>query len=287
MHYELIDTARAAAAAGAEVLRGRWGSRLRVEHKAAFDFVTDADRQAEAAVLGVIRERHPGHAILAEESEAGHWEELCRAEGCTWVVDPLDGTTNFIHGFPHVAVSVAAVSQGRSLAGVVVDVTRGEEFWAVRGQGAFLGKTGLGKTGLGKTGLGETRLAASAQTDPAGGLLCTGFPFRDRERLGPYLELFRELFLQVSDVRRAGAAVLDLAYVAAGRLEGFWEMGLKPWDLAAGLLLVEEAGGLTSDFAGGGQALWRGDVVAACPGLHGLVRAACGARFPDGGRGGK
>jgi myo-inositol-1(or 4)-monophosphatase len=189
------------------------------------------------------------------------------AEGITWVVDPLDGTTNFIHGFPHVAVSVAAVSRGLPLAGVVVDVTRGEEFRAARGQGAYLG---------------EARLAVSAQADPARALLCTGFPFRDRARLTPYMELFQELFLRVSDVRRAGAAALDLAYVAAGRVEGFWEMGLKPWDLAAGMLLVEEAGGRVSDFAGGGEALWRGDVVAACPGLHGLMRDACAARFPRG-----
>jgi myo-inositol-1(or 4)-monophosphatase len=267
MHYQLLDTARAAAAAGARVLRARWGSRLTVTNKDAFDFVTDADRQAEEAVLGVIRARHPGHALLAEESEAGHWEELCRAEGITWVVDPLDGTTNFIHGFPHVAVSVAAVSQGRPLAGVVVDVTREEEFRAVRGGGAFMG---------------EHRLAVSAQTDPARALLCTGFPFRDRARLAPYMELFQELFLQVSDVRRAGAAALDLAYVAAGRAEGFWEMGLKPWDLAAGILLVEEAGGQVSDFAGGGETLWQGDVVAACPGLHGLMQKACSAHFPPG-----
>jgi myo-inositol-1(or 4)-monophosphatase len=267
MHYELMETAQAAAAAGAKVLRARWGSRLEVSNKDAFDFVTDADRQAEEAVLGVIRARQPGHALLAEESEAGHWEELCRAQGVTWVVDPLDGTTNFIHGFPHVAVSVAAVSQGRPLAGVVVDVTRGEEFRAARGQGAYLG---------------EARLAVSAQSDPARALLSTGFPFRDRQRLGPYMALFQELFLQVSDVRRAGAAALDLAYVAAGRVEGFWEMGLKPWDLAAGILLVEEAGGRVSDFAGGGETLWRGDVVAACPGLHGLMQGACAARFPRG-----
>ncbi len=267
MESQLLETARASAAAGAQVLRGRWGSRLAVENKDRFDFVTDADRQAEAAVLEVIGQRHPDHALLAEESSSGRWRDLCCAPGVTWVVDPLDGTTNFIHGFPHVAVSVAAVSRGRPLAGVVADVTKGEEFWAVRGEGAFLG---------------GQRLRTSAQTDPERALLCTGFPFRDRARLAPYLELFQELFLQVSDVRRAGAAALDLAYVAAGRAEGFWEMGLKPWDLAAGMLLVEEAGGVVSDFAGGGETLWRGDVVAACPGLHGLMRAACARRFPRG-----
>jgi len=146
-------------------------------------------------------------------------------------------------------------------------VTKAEEFWAVAGGGAWLG---------------ERRLAVSPQADPALCLLHTGFPFRDKARLETYLALFAELFRQVSGVRRAGAAALDLAYVAAGRGEGFWEMGLQPWDLAAGILLVAEAGGVVSDFDGGGRSLWRGDVVAANPALHGLIQAACGRWFPGG-----
>ena len=262
----LLATARAAAAAGAGVLRAMWGQELAVESKQRFDFVTDADRKSQEAVLGAIRARHPDHAILAEE-DAVPYPPPGAVRGVLWVVDPLDGTTNFIHGFPHVAVSVAALVDGRPAAGVVVDVTRGEEFCALAGGGAWLG---------------ERRLKVSGQGDPAASLLLTGFPFRDKGRLAPYLELFSELFLRVAGVRRAGAAALDLAYVAAGRAEGFWEMGLKPWDLAAGVLLVREAGGLVSDFDGGDESLWRGDVVAAGPGMHRLIQEACGRRFAGG-----
>lgn len=266
MYQELLATARLAARAGALAVRGRWGREHVIGDKQAFDYVTEADQASEAAVLSLIRQRHPDHAVLAEESAQG-WEGLAQEPGITWVVDPLDGTTNFIHGFPHVAVSVGAVRSGIPLAGVVLDVSKGEEFWALEGGGAWLG---------------DARLTASSQRDPARALIATGFPFRDKPRLGPYMDLFKALFLEVSDVRRAGAAALDLAYVAAGRLEGFWELGLKPWDLAAGILLVTEAGGVVTDFGGGQEALWRGDVVAACAGLHGLIQAKCGAVFPEG-----
>jgi myo-inositol-1(or 4)-monophosphatase len=239
---------------------------LQVEQKQRFDFVTNADRKAEEAVLSVIREKHPDHAILAEES-AGDFSRAAQTPGVLWVVDPLDGTTNFIHGFPHVAVSVAALENGTPSAGVIIDVTRGEEFACARDQGFTLN---------------GNKAKVSAIRDPARALLLTGFPFRQKDRLDSYLELFAELFHQTSGIRRAGAAALDLAYVAAGRAEAFWEMGLKPWDLAAGLLMVEEAGGVVSDFDGGGQALWRGDVVAANPKLHGVVQAACGRMFPGG-----
>ncbi len=266
MESELLETAREAARAGARLLGEMWGHHLSIEHKDRFDFVTNADKQAEQAVLEVIRGRHPDHRILAEES-ASELQGARDAPGVLWVVDPLDGTTNFIHGFPQVAVSVAALRNGRPLAGVIIDVTRGEEFAALRGQGATLD----GK-----------KIKVSAVDEPGRALLLTGFPFRQKDRLTPYLELFAELFQQVAGVRRAGAAALDMAYVAAGRAEAFWEMGLKPWDLAAGILLVQEAGGRVSDFDGGDQALWRGDVVAAGPGLFELVRAACGRRFPGG-----
>lgn len=266
MIADLLESARLAAAAGARVLNSLWGQRLEIEQKQDFDFVTQADRQSQAAVLELLGERHPGQACLAEE-EAGAYPPPQAASGVLWVVDPLDGTTNYIHGIPHVAVSVGALVDGQPSVGVVRDVTRGEEFYASRGGGAWLG---------------QTRLRVSPRQEPASSLLLTGFPFRDKGRINPYLALFKELFLQVAGVRRPGAAALDLAYVAAGRAEGFWEMGLKPWDLAAGILLVQEAGGLVSDFGGGGQALWRGDVVAACPGLHGLMRQACGRFFPEG-----
>jgi myo-inositol-1(or 4)-monophosphatase len=266
MSHELLQTALTAARSGVETLRGLWGRHLEVKEKHRFDFVTNADQAAERAVLEIIRQNHPDHAILAEES-AGDFSRAAQTPGVLWVVDPLDGTTNYIHGFPHVAVSVAALVDGRPAAGVIIDVTRQEEFAAARG---------LGVTLDGKP------VKASPVSEPSKALLLTGFPFRQKDRLNKYLDLFAELFLQVSGMRRAGAAALDLAYVAAGRAEGFWEMGLKPWDMAAGILMVEEAGGLVSDFDGGDQALWRGDIVAANQDLHRLVQAACGRKFPNG-----
>ncbi len=262
-----LDSARAAARAGARVLRQHWGGHLHVESKKRFDYVTDADLASENAVLDELRRRHPGHAILSEETPA----DLAQAQadqGPLWVVDPLDGTTNFIHAVPHVAVSVALLIQGRPVVGVVLDVTRDEEFAASLGGGAWLG---------------GQRLAAR-DLPPEQALLMTGFPFRRKEILEPYMELFKEIFLQCAGVRRAGSAALDLAYVAAGRGQGFWELGLSPWDIAAGILLVSEAGGEISDFAGGEQVLWRGDVVAAAPETHAWLRDSCGRHF--GGRDG-
>ncbi|MCF8066158.1 MAG: inositol monophosphatase [Desulfarculaceae bacterium] len=262
---EYVHCARAAAEAGAQVLRRRWGQGLQVKSKQRFDYVTDADLASEKAVLATIAQHCPGQAVLSEETPA----DLARAQaeqGPLWVVDPLDGTTNYIHGFPHVAVSVALVEQGVPLVGVVVDVTKGEEFVASRGGGACLG---------------GNRLSVADMAGPEQALFMTGFPFRHKQWLDPYMELFRDVFVQSAGARRAGSAALDLAYVAAGRGQGFWELGLKPWDVAAGILLVQEAGGLVSDFQGGAHALWRGDIVAACPGLHGWLQGLCAGRFPD------
>ena len=262
---EYVHCARAAARAGAQVLRERWGRHLQVQSKQRFDYVTDADLASEKAVLATIAQHFPGQAVLSEETPA----DLAQAqaqEGPLWVVDPLDGTTNYIHGFPHVAVSVALVEHGLPLAGVVLDVTKDEEFVAGRGGGAWLN--------------GE-RLSVADMAGPEQALLMTGFPFRHKQWLDPYMELFRDVFLESAGARRAGSAALDLAYVAAGRGQGFWELGLKPWDVAAGILLVQEAGGLVSDFHGGEEAIWRGDIVAACPGLHGWLQGRCAKRFPD------
>jgi myo-inositol-1(or 4)-monophosphatase len=262
---EYLQGARAAAQAGARVLRQRWGHHLQVHDKQRFDYVTDADLASEKAVLETINRLFPGQGVLSEETPA----DLAQAQaqqGPLWVVDPLDGTTNYIHGFPHVAVSVALLEDGVPLAGVVLDVTKDEEFAASRGGGAWLG---------------DRRLTVADMPAPEKALLLTGFPFRHKQWLDPYMELFRDVFLESAGARRAGSAALDLAYVAAGRGQGFWELGLKPWDMAAGILLVEEAGGVVSDFHGGGHALWRGDIVAACPGLHGWLQGLCARRFPE------
>ena len=198
MYESFVDTARRAARAGADQLRGRWGQRLEIESKKAYDFVTDADLASERAVLSLIAERHPEHAILSEESSPDQGQELA-AQGPLWVVDPLDGTTNYIHGFPHVAVSIALLLEGRPVVGVIRDVMRGEEFWAARGQGAWLD--------------GEPIKVRQADS-PGRSLLMTGFPFREKDILDTYLELFKELFSATAGVRRAGSAALDLAYVA-------------------------------------------------------------------------
>jgi myo-inositol-1(or 4)-monophosphatase len=260
----LAITAGRAAAAGAHLLRNLWGNPEGIEQKSRFDFVTQADRASQEAVLAVIRKEQPGQAILAEES-AGDYSEARNQPGILWVVDPLDGTTNFIHGFPHVAVSVAALLDGRPVVGVIRDVTRDEEFSAVAGQGAWLD---------------GHPLTVSEPPQRSHSLLLTGFPFRHKEILDSYLALFSELFQSVAGMRRAGSACLDLAYLAAGRAQGFWELGLKPWDLAAGLLLISEAGGVVSDFHGGDQALWRGDICAATPDLHPWLQEACARHFP-------
>ena len=260
MEQNLLDIARRAARAGASVLRGMWGEEhLSVQSKARFDFVTEADQKSQEAVLGVIKEAMPKSRILAEES-AGDWSQEATRPGVLWVVDPLDGTTNFIHGFPHVAVSVAALKDGRPLAGVVIDVTKEEEFSAAAGRGAWLN---------------HRTLKVSPESDPERALLLTGFPFRIKSRLDEYLRLFTELFDRVSGIRRAGSAALDLAYVAAGRAEGFWELGLMPWDVAAGALLVAEAGGVVSDFRGGMGYLWQEEMLAANPALHPMLQKAC------------
>lgn len=262
----LAATAGRAAAKGRDVLRGLWGNVSGVERKARFDFVTQADKAAEKAVLEVIGRERPGDEILSEES-AGDYSGAREHPGVLWIVDPLDGTNNFIHGFPQISVSVAALEGGRPVAGVISDVLRDEVFSAVAGQGATLNGRPISVRDPG---------------DRSQSLLLTGFPFRDRDRLARYLELFAELFAPVSGVRRAGSACLDLAYLAAGRAQGFWELGLKPWDLAAGILLIKEAGGVLTDFNGGDQALWRGDVCAAVPSLHPWMQEACGRHFPQG-----
>ncbi|KIX11879.1 inositol monophosphatase family protein [Dethiosulfatarculus sandiegensis] len=258
MSAELLNTARKAARAGADVLRSMWNQKLTVENKAKFDFVTQADKASEKAVLKVITDNHPDHRILAEES--AHEKPRDADQGVLWIVDPLDGTNNFIHHIPHISVSVAACRDGRPVAGVVLDVTRDEEFYALAGKGAWLNDRPI-------------KVTDCAQKEKS--VLLTGFPFRVKSKLDDYLALFKTLFLEVSGMRRAGSAALDLAYVAAGRAEGFWEIGLEPWDVAAGMLLVEEAGGKVTDFSGRDRALWNREMVAANQPLHSWLQENC------------
>ncbi len=243
MHPLLNIAVRAARQAGNTITRSmdRMDS-LTVTAKAHNDFVSDVDRQAEADIINTIRKAYPDHAILAEESgESGENAEF------QWIIDPLDGTTNFLHGFPQFAVSIAFRQRGRLEHAVVYDPMRQDLFTASRGDGAQLNNRRIRVTGL--KGLD-------------GALLGTGFPFRQPEHLESYLATFQALFPKVADVRRAGSAALDLAYVAAGRLDGFWEIGLNEWDMAAGALLIREAGGMVGDFGGGEEYLQTGNIVA-------------------------
>ncbi len=232
MHPLLNIAVGAARRAGDVIVRSldRVGA-LTVSEKGRNDFVSEVDRAAEQALIAAIRKAYPGHGFLAEESGEQHGDDY------TWVIDPLDGTTNFLHGFPQFAVSVACRHRGRAEVAVVFDPLRGELFTAERGAGTLLD---------------GRRLRVSQRTGLEGALVGTGFPYRENRRwLKPYLAMLEQVMDATAGVRRPGAASLDLAYVAAGRLDGFWEVGLAPWDTAAGHLLISEAGGRIGTLAGG------------------------------------
>ena len=238
---------KAARAAGQVIVRhmGRLDS-LTVQDKRPNDFVSEVDHLAEREIIRVIHRAYPDHGILAEESGAqgsGDYQ---------WIIDPLDGTTNFLHDFPQFAVSIALRHHGRLEQAVVYDPVKEELFCASRGAGATLN---------------NRRVRVTSLKDLNGALLGTGIPFREDQDLDAYLKGLRAMLPGTAGVRRAGSAALDLAYVAAGRLDGFWEYGLNVWDMAAGALLVQEAGGLVGDPRGGADALASGDVVAAGPKL--------------------
>lgn len=242
---------RAARSAGELIVRSmdRLDS-LSVNEKDSKDYVTQVDRAAEKAIVNTILKAYPDHGILGEEgsSVSGHGE----GADYQWVIDPLDGTTNYIHGIPHFAVSIACKFRGRVEHALVYDPILDEEFMASRGRGATLN---------------GRRLRVTKRNNLTHAVLATGFPFRagQMEHIDNYLQMFRSLAEQSAGIRRAGAASLDLAYVAAGRYDGFWEYGLSEWDMAAGALLVQEAGGLISDFTGGHQFLDNGHIVAGTP----------------------
>ena len=254
---ELAAAAEAAADAGAAVLERYFRSgRLEVSIKGQNDFVTQADRESEAVLVAELLRRFPDHRILAEEGtlHAGATSDY------EWVIDPLDGTTNFLHGLPVWAVSVACRRGRELLAGVVLDPAGGNRFVAARGGGAFWNGRPM-------------RVSVRPELD--GAFLATGYPFRAHAALEVYLDLFRAVFRRARAIRRCGAAALDLAYTAAGVYDGFFEFRLSPWDIAAGALLIQEAGGVLTDLDGGDAYLESGNVLAGAPGVHaGLLEAA-------------
>ncbi len=245
MHPMLNIAVRAARSAGNLIVRyiDRLDT-LSVTSKKRNDFVSEVDRLAEDEIIRILRKAYPSHGILAEETGAHKGDEY------VWVIDPLDGTTNFLHGFPQFAVSIALKHKGRIEQAVVYDPLRQELFTASRGAGALLN---------------DRRVRVSRLPGLEGALLGTGFPFKMQQHLDAYLAMFKSLFPETAGIRRAGSAALDLAYVAAGRLDGFWEIGLSEWDMAAGVLLVQEAGGLVGDFGGGHDFLATGNVIAGSP----------------------
>ncbi len=254
----LFVAVRAARRAGDAILRAFETRDFEVEQKSDRDFVTSVDREAQRVIVREILRHYPDHLVVAEEDDRRRGKE----SSVVWYVDPLDGTTNFVHGYPHFAVSIAAWRFGRPLVGVIYDPVRNELFEARAGEGAFLNRRRLRASGL-----AELRRA----------LFASGLPAYRREGA----ELFwrrTEACLRAADgYRRSGSAALDLAYVAAGRLDGYWEAGLMPWDIAAGVLLVQEAGGIVTDLEGAPVALERGDVLAAGPNLHRAFLEVLGA----------
>lgn len=233
--------------------------KIKVEKKGHNDYVSEADRAAERAVISVIQKHYPDHAIQAEESGV-------QGESDTvWIVDPLDGTTNFLHGFPVFAVSIGVQHKGRMEHAAVYDPMRQELFTASRGQGAHLD---------------GRRIRVSRRNVLDQALIGTGFPIRQADpHLRPYLDMLAKIILNTAGVRRAGAAALDLCYVAAGRLDGFWETGLSPWDLAAGSLIIREAGGLVSGLDGSENFLETGHVLTGPSKIYSSIAKLCAAEI--------
>jgi myo-inositol-1(or 4)-monophosphatase len=249
MHGMVNIAIRAARRAGELMIRQlNQLESLQVTEKSRNEFVTQVDQMAEAAIIEVIHDHHPDHAILAEESGSQGDSEF------QWIIDPLDGTTNYVHGFPVFSVSIAVAQRGELQHGVVYDPLRQEIFSASRGQGAVLD---------------GRKIRVSKRTGLQQALIGTGFPYRmNLQHIDRYLQMLRAVMLETAGVRRPGSAALDLCYVAAGRIDGFWELGLKEWDIAAGALIIREAGGRISDLRGTDQYLTNGNVVAGNPKVY-------------------
>ncbi len=251
LHPMLNTAIKAARAAGAIINRASLDvERLTVENKGPNDFVSEVDRAAEQAVIDTLLQAYPGHAILAEESGrtrgAKHSDFL-------WIIDPLDGTTNFLHGFPQYAVSIALAYKGKVEQAVVYDPCRNDLFYATKGRGAYLN---------------DKRLRVSKRIRLADSLIGTGFPFRKGDNFKRYMKIFEEMSQSCAGLRRPGAAALDLCYVAAGWYDGFFETGLSPWDCAAGSLMITEAGGLVGNFTGEADFLNQRELVAGTPKVY-------------------
>ncbi len=235
--------------------------RLTIESKAHNDFVSEADRDAEKSIVDTIQKYYPDHSIIAEE---GHGRRTnAKVE---WIIDPLDGTTNFLHGFPHFAVSIGIKVKGKLEHGVVYDPMRDELFAASRGEGARLNNR--------RIRVSETRKLEHA-------LLATGVPYREFDYVDSYMQSLRYFMTHTAGIRRPGSAALDLAYTACGRVDGYWELNLRPWDIAAGAIIVREAGGIVTDFAGGENYLKSGNILAANPAMTRQMARVIAQTIPE------
>lgn len=252
-----LEVALEAARAGAAVVDEAFGRSVDPAFKTSnVDPVTATDKASDDAILAVLRSRRPHDKILSEESGGADHDD-----GRVWIADPLDGTVNFVHGFPPVAVSVALWEDGRPLVGVVIDATRGEEFTAAAGQGAWLN---------------GDEIRVSARDEITRSLVATGFPYDRQTNAEQYVTIFSRVLSRVQGVRRAGSAALDMCYVAAGRLDGYWEDKLGAWDAAAALLTVSEAGGTWTAYDGGEYRLGTGGVIVTNGKIHGAMLEAVG-----------
>ena len=248
---------KAARRAGNIINRASLNSeRIQVTRKQHNDFVTEVDQAAEAAIIETLKDAFPDHGFLAEETGEIQGSSMDDQPSHIWIIDPLDGTTNFIHGFPQYAVSIALAVDGITQQAVVYDPNRDELFTATRGAGAYVN---------------NRRLRVAGRLKMSEALIGTGFPYREDQDVEAYLEIFAQMTRQCAGLRRPGAASLDLAYVAAGRLDAFFEQGLKPWDMAAGALLITEAGGLVGNYAGEESYLNTGEIMAGNPRLFGQL----------------
>ena len=260
---ELLDVAWEAANAAGKIIRDGWQQPKTIDYKGTIDLVTSVDQESERTIVNFIHGKFPEHSILAEEET-----DLRGAQyEYRWIIDPLDGTTNFVHGYPQFCVSIALEHNSRVVIGLVYDPIRGECFKAALGQGATLN---------------DKPIRASTTVELGKSLLATGFPYDRRDFANFYLTYFKAFMIRCQGIRRSGSAALDLCYVACGRLDGFWELKLKPWDIAAGALIVTEAGGMLSDFSGKSFALWSQETLASNRFIHdemvGIASVAAKAR---------
>lgn len=264
MNYKKeLEVAQLAAAEAAKIIRKfRADESFEIQLKRKNDLVTDADVASEKKIIEIIKSAFPEDKFLAEESNT--YSEL--PSGRVWIIDPIDGTTNFSHGFAPFCVSIAFWEDGNPKVGLVLEVAHNELFWAIEGEGAYLD---------------DQRLSISKISEPSSSLIATGFPYSQFELVDPYLELLKNLMQKTHGIRRAGAASYDLCCVAAGRVEGFYEYGLNPWDIAAGMLIIQEAGGDSTDWKGEQNQLFGKRIISGSKEIRSFLQTEIGRYFPE------